>query len=294
MIVALSAVIVVLLIRPWGEGLQAPADERPTGLDATPVASAVATGADGETDSPAASLDPLLITCGTPSGWRAATLQAWPGRTEPIRSWIAVQPVAASGPLDPGIPFVPVATGIVTAIGYCAPPDDSRPPVIARTSLWAVSAGVATPLSLVPLEPATPNAQGGLWLAPPELERSSPGASAAPPSADDAPRLWPPGRYALQVAVPGGVYARWLGVEVKDLSLLTTPAAGRDARRPAHPAVARCEPGAMTRRRVLDGGARPRSRPNRGPRPQRRGGSCETSNAPRAMTIAPAAAIHQP
>lgn len=221
---ALSAVIVVLLIRPWGEGLPAPSVVTPTGLDATPAASPIATATDGEPAAPTASLDPLLITCGTPSGWRAATLQAWPGRTEPIRSWIAVRPVAASGPLDPGIPFVPVATGIVTAIGYCAPPDDTRPPVTARTSLWAVAAGIATPLSLLPLEPATPNAQGGLWLAPPGLERPSSGESAAPPSASDAPRLWPPGRYALQVAVPGGIYARWMGIEVKDLSLLSIPA----------------------------------------------------------------------
>jgi hypothetical protein len=223
---ALTAVIVVLLIRPWGNDLQAPPDTGPTGFVATPAVSAVETGLDRGTGSPVASLDRLLITCGTPSGWRAATLQAWPGRTEPIRSWIAVEPVAAIGPLDPGIPFVPVATGIVTAIGYCAPPDDSRPPVIARASLWAVSATTATPLSLLPLEPATPNAMGGLWLAPPELERSSPVESAAPSSADDQPRLWPPGRYALRVAVPGGVYVRWLGVEVKDLSLLTIPSSG--------------------------------------------------------------------
>ena len=234
---ALSAVIVVLLIRPWGEGLEAPSDEGGIGLAVTPVASVEATGADGETGSPTSSLDPMLLTCGAPSGWRAATLQAWPGRAEPIRSWIAVDPVVASGPLDPRIPFVPVATGIVTAVGYCAPPDDSRPPAIARTSMWAVSDGVATPLSLLPLEPAIPNSQGGLWLAPPELERSTPGASDAPPSADGAPRLWPPGRYALQVAVPDGVFAEWIGVEVKDLSLLTLPSAGGAAIPSADPAI---------------------------------------------------------
>ena len=240
MIGALCVVIVILLIRPWSDGdRQVPASEVDTrvqgsGTDATPIAS----GTDGEAATTASPLDPLAVTCGTPSGWRAATLQAWRGRAEPIRSWIAIQPVSASGPLDPRIPFVPVATGVVTAVGYCAPSDDSRPPMVARTSLWAVSRAVARPLSALPLEPATPNALGGLWLAPPELDTPGPRQTApSPPDGSDdgaspggsagvmdgTPRLWPPGRYALQVAAPGGAYEVWLGVEIEDLSVLASP-----------------------------------------------------------------------
>jgi hypothetical protein len=219
-------VIVVLVIRPWGDGDVEPPQLLPgTEVEPSgPSASEMATSGNPTTRSTASPADALVETCGSPSGWRAATLQAWPGRSEPIRSWIAVQPVAASGPLDPRIPFVPVATGIVTAVGYCAPSDDTRPPMVARTSLWAVSDGVAAPLTLLPLEPAAPNALGGLWLAPPELDRPSPGATApSEPTSGDAPRQWPPGRYALQVAAPGGVYNAWLGVEVEDLSPRTIP-----------------------------------------------------------------------
>ena len=238
MIAALIVVILLLAIAPWENGnLDLPPTASETGAHASARdAAAPATGGDGEADSsvsPTVPLDPLAVTCGAPSGWRAATLQAWSGRTEPIRSWIAIQPVAARGPLDPRIPFVPVATGIVTAVGYCAPSDDSRPPAAARTSLWAVSNGVATPLALLPLEPATPNALGGLWMAPPELDRPTPVGSEPSPSPGASvggtvaqPRLWPPGRYALQVAVPGGVYDRWLGVDVVDLSPRTSPSPG--------------------------------------------------------------------
>jgi len=246
-IAALIVVIVLLAIAPWENGNLdlPPAASEPQADASSHDAGAPATGAaDGEAGSPvspAVPHDPLAVTCGSPSGWRAATLQAWGGRTEPIRSWIAIQPVAAVGPLDTRIPFVPVATGIVTAVGYCAPSDDSRPPATARTSLWAVSDGVATPLSLLPLEPATPNALGGLWMAPAELDGPTPVGSERSPSPGASvgtvaqPRLWPPGRYALQVAVPGGVYDRWLGVDVVDLSLRTSPLPGPTSAAPASP-----------------------------------------------------------
>jgi hypothetical protein len=225
----LCAVIVVLAIRPWG-GTPVDTTSNPA-AGGSPAATmdggegAVASGApsspgidEGSSSPPLPPPDPLRETCGSPSGWRAATLQAWAGRTEPIRSWIAIEPVAASGPLDPEIPFAPVATGIVTAIGYCAPLGDERPPAVASTSLWAIRDGVATPLSLVPLEPASPNALGGLWLAPPEVEHTEP--------APGGLRLWPPGRYAIRIAAPSGAYDRWLGVEIADLSLLHVPVPG--------------------------------------------------------------------
>jgi hypothetical protein len=214
----LSAVIVVLLIRPWGDGAQGPPETAP-GLVPQQEATAIAAAVD-PTAPPVIAPDSLLITCGSPSGWRAATLQAWPGRTEPIRSWIAVEPVAASGPLDPGIPFVPVAMGIVTGVGYCAPLGEARPPVIARAAVWAITNGGAIPLSIVPLEPVAANALGGLWLPPPDLEGSVGGDPGVGPASDGAAGRWPPGRYALEVAVPGGTYAQWIGVEIKDLSLL--------------------------------------------------------------------------
>jgi hypothetical protein len=224
----LCAVIVVLVVRPWG-GTPADTTSNPAAGGGSTTADggavAVASGQpsspgidEGSSLPPAPPPDPLRETCGSPSGWRAATLQAWAGRAEPIRSWIAIVPVPASGPLDPQIPFAPVATGIVTAIGYCAPLGDQRPPAVASTSLWKIRDGVATTLSLVPLEPATPNALGGLWLAPPEIDHTEPAAGGV--------RVWPPVRYAIRIAAPSGAYDRWLGVEIADLSLLHVPVSG--------------------------------------------------------------------
>jgi hypothetical protein len=211
----LLGVIVVLAIRPWGDG-SAPA---PSGVAQATAPGAVATRPSGgpvtASEAPVGPGADLDITCGSPSGWRAATLQAWAGRSRPIRSWIAIEPVAASDPLDPAIPFAPVATGVVTAIGYCAPlGDDQRPPATAVASLWALRDGSAVPLTLLPLEPDAPDALGGLWLRPPEV----PGPEE--PATGSAASLFPPGRYVVELATPGGAYHRWLGIEIADLATL--------------------------------------------------------------------------
>ena len=213
-IVVLLAVIVVLAIRPWG-GEAMPPDgsdqgRASPGQAGEPTEAPDPSLAEAPTPGPPDDVAALVETCGSPSGWRAATLQAWAGRSQPIRSWIAVTPVEASGPLDPVIPFAPVATGIVTAIGYCAPLDEAtRPPAVARASLWAIRDGRETPLSLIPLEPDSPDALGGLWSRPGEVT-----------GGETSPGVWPPGRYVVEVASPGGEYRRWLGIEIADLALL--------------------------------------------------------------------------
>ncbi len=187
-IAVLLVVIVVLAIRPWGDDggppregdVAQPSAGRPAPTTPPPDASA---GAEPTPGAVAAGLDE---TCGSPSGWRAATLQDWAGRSTPIRSWIAIEPVTASGAADPAVPFAPVATGIVTAIGYCAPLGDAeRPPAAAVASLWAVRDGQAIPLSLLPLEPSSPDALGGLWRRPPEVDRRAGRLQASR-------RPWPP------------------------------------------------------------------------------------------------------
>ncbi len=259
-IVVLLGVIVVLAIRPWGGDTAAPANPgQAPQTGAAAVSPTATTATPGGPDASAPTVPPvgpragLDVTCGSPSGWRAATLQAWAGRDEPIRSWIAIEPVEAADALDPSIPFAPVATGVVTALGYCAPLGDAeRPPAVAVASMWALADDHAVPLTLVPLEPATPDALGGLWLRPPEVtddlagasapgplaagassspEASSPSApessAASAPAAAGGAALWPPGRYAIELASPGGDYRRWLGVEIADLDQLhpTPPAA---------------------------------------------------------------------
>ena len=245
--------------RPSAEGNVAqPSAARPASTTPPPDASAVAEPTPGAL---AAGLDE---TCGSPSGWRAATLQDWAGRSTPIRSWIAIEPVTASGAADPAVPFAPVATGIVTAIGYCAPLGDAeRPPAAAVASLWAVRDGQAIPLSLLPLEPSSPDALGGLWRRPPEVTDEPAGSG---PVTDRGPRrrlAAGPLRRSSSPA-PGGDYHRWLGIEIADLSLLR---ASPEPDRAASPS-----PSSDPSRRAVRGVGRALTPPA-----QRRGGSSQMS-----------------
>jgi hypothetical protein len=198
----LVGIIVLLVVRPWGEGSGVPPGVSPDVLaGGSPTLVPGATGAG--TPVPADPYADLWVTCGSPSGWRAATIQDWGGRVSSIRTWIAIDPVAATGPLDTAIPFAPVATSRVTAIGFCSPLDEERrPPLTATAALWAIEDGVATALAPPPLEPSTPNALGGLWRPPPGI-----GGGAA----------WVPGRYVIEIGSPTGGYRRWLGIEIRDL-----------------------------------------------------------------------------
>jgi hypothetical protein len=241
-IAVLLGVIVVLAIRPWGGDAPPPASEvgpRPTGAAA--VATPIGPDDSAPSPLPVGAATGLDVTCGSPSGWRAATLQAWAGRDQPIRSWIAIEPVEAAGALDPSVPFAPVATGVVTALGYCAPLGDAeRPPAVAVASLWALAGDRAVPLTLLPLEPAAPDALGGLWLRPPEVTDVLGGSSSPGATSSDAPApstlsaaagaaLWPPGKYVVELASPGGDYHRWLGIEIAHLAPSQPGSSGAEA-----------------------------------------------------------------
>lgn len=215
---AIAAALLIGALRPWDLVATPPVERGVAGSATVPTVTGTgATSGSGSrtggapappTASPPA--DPyaqLWATCGSPSGWRVATVQLWTGRTGPIRSWIATEPIVATGPLDPRIPFAPVATDVVTAIGYCAPLDEQlRPPTTARAELWTILAGVAVPLTAPALEPAEPNALGGLWRPAPEVALEVNGMAA-----------WPAGRYVVRIRSPTDSFDRWLGIEIEDL-----------------------------------------------------------------------------
>jgi hypothetical protein len=223
--------LLVGIARPWDLLIGNPRSPAPIEGPAA-GASSTALPAPGKTVEPAASRDPLVpypalwTTCGAPSGWRAATLQQWAGRSGPVRSWIAIDPVEATGPLDPSIPIAPVATDVVTAIGYCSPLlDETRPPENARASLWSLRGGLAVPLTATLLEPAEPSALGGLW---------SPASEVA--VLRDGHEAWPPGRYVLRIRSDLGTFDRWLGIEIVDLgsrSAGASPSPGASSSPPA-------------------------------------------------------------
>ncbi|MCJ7710085.1 MAG: hypothetical protein MUQ32_04560 [Chloroflexi bacterium] len=224
----LIGVIAILVVHPWGGGsdpssLGVPRPARPQASSITGAPDAAGStpgeGSDGFPFDPVADLS---ATCGAPSGWRAATLQTWAGRSSPIRSWMAIEPVEASGPLDSRIPFARVWTDRVVALGYCAPPAaEQRPPLTAVASLWLLTAAGPTMVDRRLLEPSSPNALGALWQPGPDV--ASDGA-------------WPPGRYVVEIDSPTGTFRRWLGIQVEDLALLRSPSATAEPS-PAAPAA---------------------------------------------------------
>ena len=215
-IVFLVGVIVLLLIRPWGDGVQS-APVAPGSTFA--VGSALTGSGSGSTAVNAAAAASTLapstgsegpaarhVSCGSPDGWRATTVQQWPDRVLPVRSWIAILPTEATGPADPAIPLAPVAANRVTAIGYCAPLEAQlQPPAGANATLWTLAPVGPLRLTAVGLDPVTLFRQGTLWLPAPEL--------AAMPR-EGGPAAWPPGRYVIEIADPGRTFVRWLGIEI--------------------------------------------------------------------------------
>lgn len=217
-IVILVAVIVLLLIRPWGGG-GGPAAVAPVSTFAVESAlagsgsgsAAVNAAAKSATPAPGAGSErPAArhVSCGSQDGWRATTVQQWPDRVLPVRSWIAIVPTEATGPADPAIPLAPVAANRVTAIGYCAPLEAQlQPPAGASATLWTLAPDGAMRLTPVGLDPVSLVRQGVLWLPAPEL---------ASVPREGGPAAWPAGRYVIEIADPGRGFDRWLGIEIVD------------------------------------------------------------------------------
>ena len=165
----------------------------------------------------------LRVTCGSPSGWRAATLQDWAGRSTPIRSWIAIEPVPAAGAARPGDPVragrhrnrhgdrvlraprrrgAPACGRQVPRCGQSA----TAPPARSRCCPWSPSARCA--------RRAVGAAARGGAVRPPV------GSSATASAEGDRVALWPRAATSSSSLRPSGGYHRWLGIEIADLSLL--------------------------------------------------------------------------
>ena len=197
-----AAAFLLGLFRPWdllGAPATIPPGPRPasSGASADQVA-AVASGAPAPT---APSAPRSAITCAFPSQWLSSTIEDWTGR--PARVWKVVEVVQASGPDDPSIQFAPIASPVITAIGWCAPVDGpDRPPQNLVATLYQVRDGIARAIPFDRLEPAQPDALGELWVPPAQNVGNRP--------------PWPVGRYVIELRSPSGRYVRYLGLELTD------------------------------------------------------------------------------
>ena len=165
-----------------------------------------------------ATADPL--SCMTPAGWRLvvdeldAVGPTASSHRVSSRSWLPVLPERATGPSDPTVPFVQVASREVTAMGVCAAASAlrGRDVTIWRLVSSTPVAGTSPRAMVVARLPVPADADGVISL--PVLGDSECGSS---PLADGCLYLpaWPAGRYVLQIGDAGtGATEGWMGLEV--------------------------------------------------------------------------------
>ena len=226
-VVVLAGISLVLaVVKPWAPGGAAagialapgtsPAAEASAASD--PASEASATGSLGVLEPLSAGASGIIdlpgggsLDCADPQGWRVV-LDATIGGL-PTRTWVAVDPGLATGPLDPAAPLVRIVSSPIARLGFCAP----RPADGAASSGWTVgvwrierdgpgvsrverdAAGVP---SVVPLAQIGPPG-GGL------------GGLAPATSLLGAPDAWPPGQYALGLQAQGRAAPdAWLVLEI--------------------------------------------------------------------------------
>jgi hypothetical protein len=180
--------VFIAIVKPWGE---APAAETPAPRQ--PGVAATAPVSMG--DHPC-----------TGRRWLIQVDKRWADRT--VRSWIMADDVEASGPTDPTISFVKVASPRVLGVGYCAALGDEGP---RQTRLTFYRLG--PPIEVVLADPVTIPAPAGpenVLFRPAATDRAptQSGATPAPPEG------WASGRYVLRIDGSDG-YQRWLGLEIR-------------------------------------------------------------------------------
>ena len=138
--------------------------------------------------------------------WLIQVDMLWPRRL--VRSWILADPVAASGPTDPRIRFVTVASPEVRAIGYCPARSDDVPPDT-RPTIYRLGPPLEIVITDRVIVPKAADQSGNVLYRP-----AAAGRSPGPSGASQAPLSWEAGRYVLRIDGPPG-YQRWLGLEIR-------------------------------------------------------------------------------
>jgi len=191
-----AVLLLVAIVKPWGQPAATPEPARPARPAAT---GAVATDAGPVAEPPCVS-----------KHWLIEADERW--GHDLVRTWVLTDAVEATGPLDPAIRFVPVAAHQVLSLGYCPSVDDE--------------AGLHTKVTVYRLDPTL----GIVAIVPYQMPREADAAAnvlyrlaprAAGSQSPDAVS-WPTGRYVLRVDGPAG-YRRWLGVDV--MLILVPPSA---------------------------------------------------------------------
>ncbi len=234
LVAVVAIALAVAILKPWDHAPSVPtvsssASAAPTDPASRPPAATQI----GGIAEPGAAVDDL---CLAPGGWRTVSYETWHDRR--IRVWRAAVPGPASGPDDPTMPEVFLASSEIPAIGWCAPvvgPETPRGP--AEITWWSVPTGagggepvVIEPPRILPRGPASPF---GALYAPPATAEAGPtatpraseatpggsgatlGGSGATPGGSLAPAGWKAGRYVLRYRDLDRGVDRWLALTVE-------------------------------------------------------------------------------
>lgn len=245
-VATIAAFLLIAILKPWssgdeaGGGTRVPSSASPTGglaNDAAPSPRST------PTPPPMRGMDdPNAMTCMTDDTEQIVIIERSSGRE--VRSWIASQDVAASGPLDPRLVPTVVFSSHVVGLGVCAPrAAEAGQPAARLLGIQSIDVtGVDTratelrlpaPITLQPSDvdaavlygtpgsranaPSVPQTSERL-LDQPAVEASSSRqpSSAGGPSPAAAESAWPTGVYAIafRFASDEPNLVRWLRVDL--------------------------------------------------------------------------------
>jgi hypothetical protein len=206
--VAVAVVLVVVaVVKPWGgeDGAARSAAGGAPSLRAVAGAPAASSGASRAPARAVDEIDPdVTLACLEPASWRVASIEAYDRQT--IRIWRALDPGAATGPGDPAIPHVLIASEGVAELGWCAPaagPD--RPTGETTVQAWSLHEGTARALRLVRTGRTPRQSSFGAMYGP---SSGVAGRQASPVAG------WPAGHYVFRVTLEDGD-ERWFGVDLE-------------------------------------------------------------------------------
>jgi hypothetical protein len=195
-VAAVLVLVVVAIAKPWA-GAPNESTVVPRLASATPAAPVAALPT-----APKATATPDTADeyCLSQTSWMVAGIMVW--GTSTVRTWEAIRPVEATGPLDPRIQFGLIVSPSVWAVGYCAPAAVSSIAGRAVVSAWLIGFdSVPTPVALSPWRPEVPTSSlGDLYIETPTRSESN----------------WQEGRFVFAVADADGGRAHWFGIDVVD------------------------------------------------------------------------------
>jgi hypothetical protein len=201
-VLAVALAAIVSFVKPWGGGLPGPTHLVQADPTPTPIGSAV--------QGPDFDAAEIARMCLDTSAWLVASEEQVSGRA--VRIWRAIDPVEAVRPDDPSIPWVPIASESLSALGWCGPGfGAARLADPTSVEAWSLTAAGIRSVALLRLRPTRGDSSlGGLYR------------PALVPAALSPTAAWPAGRYLFRIRSGDGRTVTF-GVDVEVVPAARSP-----------------------------------------------------------------------